>query len=538
MSELTRRGFLRATAAVGGTTAGLTVGGLTAPPAGAEPSSAGCAPRIGPVTVGTRDPRYLELTTKAYNGRFTGRPESVRVLGSPEQVPRFLEEAVRSGKRFAVRGGGHCFENFVDDPAVRLVADISEMRSVYFDPGRQAFAVEAGATLGEIYRRLYLGWGVTIPGGTCPSVGAGGHVVGGGYGLLSQQHGMVIDHLEAVEVAVVGRSGRAELVVGSRSPQDPNHDLWWAHTGGGGGNFGIATRYWFRSPNAVGTDPGALLPKPPSSVTKRIVTWNWADLTEQSLTTLVRNYGRLHAGGGAAPDPRLHSSLGVYHQLAGIVILDIQLVADAPDGTRLIDDYIAAVARGVDAPPSVQEHSLSWLKATPPLQSSAGRYRFKTKSGLLRKPWSDEQIATVYRYLTDGGPERSGAAAYLGSFGGAVNSVPATATAMTHRDSALVAFYETGWQTEAEDAANLAWLREFYRDVYATTGGVPVPNAENDGTFINYADADLADPAWNTSGVPWHAMYYRDNYPRLQQIKARWDPRNVFRHALSIQPSS
>jgi aclacinomycin oxidase len=62
-----------------------------------------------------------------------------------------------------------------------------------------------------------------------------------------------------------------------------------------------------------------------------------------------------------------------------------------------------------------------------------------------------------------------------------------------------------------------------------------VPGASCDGALINHPDADMADPAWNASGVPWHALYYKDNYPRLQLAKARWDPRNVFHHALSIR---
>jgi aclacinomycin oxidase len=72
--------------------------------------------------------------------------------------------------------------------------------------------------------------------------------------------------------------------------------------------------------------------------------------------------------------------------------------------------------------------------------------------------------------------------------------------------------------------------------VYADTGGVPVPGEVNDGSYINYPDADLVDPAWNTSGVPGRTLYYKDNYPRLQQVKARWDPRGVFQHALSVEP--
>ncbi len=76
-----------------------------------------------------------------------------------------------------------------------------------------------------------------------------------------------------------------------------------------------------------------------------------------------------------------------------------------------------------------------------------------------------------------------------------------------------------------------------YADIYRETGGVPVPNAINAGSYINYPDVDLADPAYNKSGVPWHDLYYLGNYPRLQQIKSTWDPRNVFHHKLSIEPS-
>jgi aclacinomycin oxidase len=98
--------------------------------------------------------------------------------------------------------------------------------------------------------------------------------------------------------------------------------------------------------------------------------------------------------------------------------------------------------------------------------------------------------------------------------------------------------YQNIWLDDTDDAASIAWVRGLYRDVYAATGGVPVPNERNDGSYINYPDTDLADPAWNTSGVPWSTLYYKDNYPRLQRVKARWDPCNVFHHALSIQPPS
>jgi len=92
-----------------------------------------------------------------------------------------------------------------------------------------------------------------------------------------------------------------------------------------------------------------------------------------------------------------------------------------------------------------------------------------------------------------------------------------------------------GWLDPNDEAKNLAWVRAFYRDLFANTGGVPVPGAAYAGAFINHPDTDLSDPALNTSGVPWHAIYFQDGYARLQRVKARWDPRDVFRHALSIR---
>jgi hypothetical protein len=96
--------------------------------------------------------------------------------------------------------------------------------------------IESGASLWTVFERLYLGWGVTIPGGQCGGVAAGGHIQGGGYGALSRRLGSVVDYLYAVEIVVVDRSGRARAVVATREPGDENRDLWWAHTGGGGGN--------------------------------------------------------------------------------------------------------------------------------------------------------------------------------------------------------------------------------------------------------------------------------------------------------------
>ncbi|MGH7929730.1 MAG: BBE domain-containing protein, partial [Candidatus Binatia bacterium] len=70
------------------------------------------------------------------------------------------------------------------------------------------------------------------------------------------------------------------------------------------------------------------------------------------------------------------------------------------------------------------------------------------------------------------------------------------------------------------------------------TGGVPTPGSSADGCYINYPDNDVADPARNRSSVPWQTLYFKDNYPRLQQVKRHWDPTNFFRHRLSIEPAA
>jgi hypothetical protein len=175
-----------------------------------------CGPVTDAVTVYPGDPRYQELTV-GYNQRWVGTPDYVRLVSSTAQVVRAVQEAVDSGRRISVVSGGHCLAPFVFNSDVKVVIDLSGLNDVYFDPERRAFAVEGGARLSMVYETLYKKWGVTIPGGMCPTVGIGGHTTGGGYGFLSREFGAVIDHLEAVEMVVVDRSGRARAVVASRT---------------------------------------------------------------------------------------------------------------------------------------------------------------------------------------------------------------------------------------------------------------------------------------------------------------------------------
>ncbi|HEV7711792.1 MAG TPA: FAD-binding protein [Asanoa sp.] len=537
-SSLSRRGLL---AGAGASAVAAGLAGTTG--AGRADAAPGEAPTaFGPVTVRPGDLRYDNLVC-GNNFRYVGRPDEVRVVGSTEQVVHAVTDAVRSGRRVAVRSGGHCFENFTADPAVRVLIDLSPMDAVGYDAGRRAFAVQPGATLGQVYRTLHKGWGVTIPAGGCPEVGVGGHIAGGGYGPLSRRYGSVVDYLYAVEVVVVDRHGTARAVVATRDPDDPHRDLWWAHTGGGGGNFGVVTRYWLRSPGATGTDPARLLPPSPQEMLECLVVWRWDDkMTEHAFTTLLRNFGTWHERNSAPGSPYagLYAVLLPTHRSAGQFEMVIQIDAGIPNANGLVSDFVSAVGAGTGVDPVLNDRrTMPWLHMTTwPGLGEPGDVisrRYKIKGGYLRRSLSDAQLATAYRHLTNdtGGPN---AGMLLIGYGGQVRSVPADSTATAQRDVVMKAVYQSIWTDADQDDANLAWVRDFYRDVYAATGGVPVPGEISDGSYINYPDNDLADPAWNTSGVPWSTLYYKDNYPRLQQVKARWDPRRVFRHALAIEP--
>jgi aclacinomycin oxidase len=464
------------------------------------------------------------------------------LVSSTDQAVSAVEDAVREKQRFVVTSGGHCLEGFVSDPEVRVIIDVSPMKGVYYDAEMRAVAVECGATVGETFRVLFEMWGVVIPLGEYPGIGMGGHVVGGAFGFLCRQLGLVADYLYAVEVVTVDESGRVSSVVATRETADPNHDLWWAHTGGGGGNFGVVTRYWFRSHGSSGDDPARLLPRAPDSITTFRAEWNWSDIDELSFLRLVKNHGIWceRNSGADSPNASIWTLLEIHRKQFGKIIARGVSTAGA-GAERQLDEHLAALSAGVGAPKNRELARISWLEfalnplpdlfAAPPSGVSA-----KVKDALLRKRFTDHQIGVAYDYLTRTDHDVIGGMLGLATYGGRVNTVARDATAAAQRKSILDMACTTGWLDPREEAKNLKWVRAFYRDLFAESGGVPAPSDAYDGAFINHPDTDLADPTLNTSGVPWHTLYYKENYPRLQRIKARWDPQNVFRHALSIRP--
>ncbi len=468
------------------------------------------------------------------------------VVGDTDQVVNAVDAVVASGRKLAVRSGGHCVEGLVDDPAVQCVIDLGQMDSVYYDRHRRAFAVEAGATLGRVYQALDTRWGVTVPGGLGTGVGMGGHVTGGGFGPLSRLYGMLSDHLYAVETVVVDENGKARAVTATREEDDPRRDLWWAHTGGGGGNFGVATKFWFRNRDARGDDhPTSLLPKRPSGHTMASVAWRWADLDEEKLTTLVNNYMRWCERNSlpGSPAASVFGTLVLFRKEFGVVTLSGQIDPGQPRGSEALDTYFAEVTANVPGGAKTTHADAPWQYTTihaPEVPDVLGipatQLRSKTKGAFLRAALAKSQISTIVERLTSDDYGWRGAMAVFVTWGGTINALSPHDTAVAERDS--VALFSVGsfWDNPEEDEKHLTWTRTLYRDVFAPTGGVPVPNDWTGGCYINWPDPDLLEEEWNQSGVPWSALYYGDNYEKLQEVKGRWDPHQVFNHALAVEP--
>lgn len=546
MAAISRRSLFKRSAAVGG--ASMLLGGGAQLLANKPAEAVTTIPPIPPFnssTIAPTDPRYTAMVT-AFNNRWVGSPATVQLPGGTPDVQNMVQAAVTAGQRLSIRGGGHCYSNFVYNPQVQTVIDMSMMNSVYWDSGMNAFAVQGGATLGDVYETLFRGYGVTLPGGHCPGTGIGGHATGGGHGMLSREFGLITDHIYAVEMVVVGRKGHVSTVTATRG--GTNSDLWWAISGGGGGNFGVITKYWFRSPSATGTTPQTALPAPPPNVLLTSFTIPWSSLDQAQFTALLTNLGNFLVANSAPSSPykALSTQLTIPHVSSGPISLTTFVDATAPNATQLIANYHSALTAGTGITPNIPFNNVLWLPAWEtintaiPLIETNALLRNAVKSAFFVQAFTPDQITAIWNNMQTTSYSNSlPALLQLGSMaGGQISAISNSATAISYRQAVILAFFNVYWPTPAGDAANIGWLRTMYSQIFASTGGVPDPaSPAYQGCCINLPDGDMADTTINTSGVPWQTLYYGSNYPQLQAAKAKWDPANFFQHPMSITAS-
>ena len=255
---------------------------------------------------------------------------------------------------------------------------------------------------------------------------------------------------------------------------------------------------------------------------------------------LMQNHGtwcEQHSGADS-PNASLWTLLEIHRRQFGKIIVRGVSTAGVR-AERQIEEHLAALGAHVGAPTAKELAHMTWLDfALDPLPDlfamPPGGVSAKVKDAMLKKRLTDRQIDVVYDYMTRTDHDVMGGVFGLATYGGRVNTVAPDATASAQRSSILDTACNVGWLDPADEAKNLAWVRGFYRELFADTGGVPVPGEAYDGAFINHPDTDLADPTLNTSGVPWYTLYYQGNYSRLQRVKAQWDPLDIFHHALSV----
>ena len=355
--------------------------------------------RVGPARSALPDAR-------AWLQPALGRPPAfVQLCDSTEDVRAAVQHAVDHDLRVTVRGGGHCYENFVSGNDGGVIVDLTPMHGVYRDEAAGAYVIEGGCTLWNVYWNLYRRYGVALPAGSCYSVGAGGHITGGGYGLLARLHGLTVDHLDAVELVHVDGEGKAHIrVVARDSPRGGRAQPAVGPPGWRGRE--LRRRDALLLPRAApGAERGA-----PRDDGVGLETQDGTLLDPDQFGAIVRNYGEFFAANSAVGSPYsgLFALLHLFQSANGQITLAAQYVGDEP---RRLDDFVAAMIGGEAPPavaprgavgyhgappPSITPRCLPWLYATQLLDGSGPNQRGKYKSAYMLEPFPDEQIAALY----------------------------------------------------------------------------------------------------------------------------------------------
>jgi FAD/FMN-containing dehydrogenase len=416
----------------------------------------------------------------------------IRAAGAAD-VMRGVTLAKEHGLLLAVRGGGHNIAgNAVCDGG--LMIDLSLMRSVRVDPVARTARVEPGATLGDFDRECQA-FGLTTPTGINSTTGIAGLTLGGGFGWLSRTYGLTIDNL--ISADVVTASGT--LV---RASEKENADLFWGLRGGGG-NLGVVTSFEFRL-HAVGPQVLAGLVVHPFSAAEEVLKAyrSFVAKAPDELTCWV-------VMRKAPPLPFLPPEVHGKE----VVILAMCYSGDIASGEKA-----AAPLRAVGKPIAdvVGPAPFSgWQAAFDPLLTPGARNYWKSHDFIELSDGAFEVMQDNVRSLPT--PECE---IFIGSLGGAVNRVPAGATAYPHRDVKFVMNVHTRWRAPADDARCIAWARKLFDDM--------TPHATG-GVYVNFMPED------ETARVRTGA--YGANYERLAKLKAKYDPSNLFRMNQNVAPA-
>ena len=427
-----------------------------------------------------------------WNAMIDRRPALIARCTSTEDVVEAVGFGRRNGMLVSVRGGGHNIAgNAVCDDG--LMIDLSSMKGVRVDAGARRATVEPGCTLGD-FDAAAQEHGLATPLGINSTTGVAGLTLGGGFGWLSRKHGMTVDNLQAVEMVTAdGRKLRASA--------GENDDLFWG-VRGGGGNFGVVTRFEFGL-HPVGPDLLTGLIVFPFDEAKSVLT-QFARFTEAMPDEL--NVWMVTRK--APPLPFLPAHV----HGTGMVALALCYVGDAREGERLIAP-LRRFGKVLGEHVGVQPY-VAWQQAFDPLLVKGARNYWKSHnfSGL-----GADAIDTIIEYA--GRLPSPHCEIFIGTIGAQTGRVAPDAMAYSSRDAKYVMNVHGRWETAAEDERCIAWAREFFARAQPFASG---------GAYINFLTQEESDR------VP---AAYGPTYERLVDLKTKYDPANFFRMNQNIRPA-
>jgi FAD/FMN-containing dehydrogenase len=433
-----------------------------------------------------------DAARQIWNAMIDKRPALIARCASTADVVSAVNFARTTGLVLAVRGGGH---NIAGSALCEdgLVIDLSRMTSVSVDAASRRATVEGGATLAHLDAATQA-HGLAVPLGINSTTGVAGLTLGAGFGWLSRKYGMTVDNLESAEVVTA-----AGDVVRASATEHP--DLFWALRGGGG-NFGVVTKFEFRL-HQVGPDLLSGLVVFPFAEAKAVLQ-KYRDFTakapdELSVWTVLREAPPL-----PFLPPEVHGK--------PVVVLALLYAGDPTEGERLIEP-LRSFGTVLGAHTGVQPYA-AWQQAFDPLLTPGARNYWKSHNF---STLPDELFEAVIDSI--GKLPSSQCEIFFGAIGGATMRPRPDAMAYAHRDAKFVMNVHGRWDTAAEDAAGVAWARDFFKASAPFASG---------GVYVNFLTADEAERSRFAYGL---------NYQRLAKVKRHYDPENLFRTNWNIQPN-
>ena len=466
-----------------------------------RPDAGGIAPidlnglreRVAGQVVGPNDDDYDKLRTVVMGG-IDRRPAAIVRVANVDDVKAVIATARETGMDLAVRSGGHSSKgDGVTDGG--LVLDLRDMKALDIDVDSKTAWAETGLTAAEVTTQAAK-HGLAIGFGDTGSVGIGGITTGGGVGYLVRKHGLTIDNVLAADVVTAD----GELV---RADKDTNPDLFWAIRGGGG-NFGVVTRFQYRLVDLPSIVGGILLLPATAEIIERYIA-----LSEQAPEELssIANVMPLPPMPGVPED--------VVGKLGIMALMTWAGETDA--GQKVLQPFreLSKLA-GQDAPIADMLRPMTYPEMYFPEDADYHPLAVSYNMLLDRCDRPSAQVIMEYLEKLDA-PMR---VAQLRVLGGAMARVRNDATAFAHRASPILVNIAAFYTDDADKVEKQAWMLEFANAI----------RQSDTGAYVNFVGDEGPDRVRN-------AVYPGKTWDRLREIKRRYDPTNLFHLNQNIPPA-